>query len=119
MIKAILVPATGSNTDNNVFASALAVARVFDAHLDFLHVHADAPAMAATMAADGSGAAMVTGLIERIEEDARGREEAAKQLFRRFFGGEELGIADNPSSRAGPSAGGGCHPRARGSWVGG
>jgi nucleotide-binding universal stress UspA family protein len=117
MIKAILVPATGSNTDNNVFASALAVARVFDAHLDFLHVHADAPAMAATMAADGSGAAMVTGLIERIEEDARGREEAAKQLFRRFCEREQLAIADNPSSRPGPSAGWLRHPGDEAYWV--
>src|SRR5262249_25964738 len=70
MIKAILVPATGSNRDNAVFTSALAVARKFAAHLDFLHVRVDAAAMAATMAADGGGAVMIGGLVERIEEDA-------------------------------------------------
>jgi nucleotide-binding universal stress UspA family protein len=104
MIKTILVPATGSNTDNGVFASALAVARAFDAHIDFLHVHVDAPAMVAAMAADGSGAAMVTGLVERIEEDARVREEAAKQLFQRFCERQRLAIADSPTSQPGPSA---------------
>jgi len=105
MIKTILVPATGSNMDNSVFASALAVARAFGAHLDFLHVRVDAPAMAATMAADGSGAAMVGGLVERIEEDARGREDTAKQIFERFCERERLVIADSPASQPGPSAG--------------
>ena len=33
MIKTILVPATGSDTDEAVFTSALTVARAFDAHL--------------------------------------------------------------------------------------
>lgn len=41
MIKTILVPATGSDADTAVFASALAVARRFDAHLDFLHIRVD------------------------------------------------------------------------------
>ncbi len=65
MIKTILVPATGNQTDDAVFTSALAVARAFDAHLDFLHVRVDAGAMVAAMATDGSGAAMVSGLVER------------------------------------------------------
>ena len=104
MIKTILVPATGSDTDDGVFTSALAVARAFDAHLDLLHVRVDAAAMAATMASDGSGAAMITGLVERIDEDARQREETTKQLFQRFCEREGLVIADSPSGLPGPSA---------------
>jgi nucleotide-binding universal stress UspA family protein len=104
MIKTILVPATGSTMDNNVFASALAVARAFDAHLNFLHVHVDAEAMAAAMAADGSGAAMVTGLVERIDEDARRREATAEELFRRFSERERLAVADSPGAQPDPSA---------------
>ena len=84
MIKSILVPATGSGTDNVVFASALTVARAFDAHLYFLHVRVDAAAMAATMAFDGSGAAMITGLVDRMDDEANQREEKSKQLFERF-----------------------------------
>ena len=75
MIKTLLVPATGGSTDDVVFASALAVARAFDAHLNFLHVRVDAAAMAATMAQDGGGAAMITGLVDRIDEEASQREE--------------------------------------------
>src|SRR2546430_3858489 len=37
MFKTILVPATGSDTDDAVFASALTVGRAFDAHLELLH----------------------------------------------------------------------------------
>jgi nucleotide-binding universal stress UspA family protein len=104
MIKTILVPATGSQTDDGVFASALAMARAFDAHLDLLHVRVDAAAMAATMAADGSGAALITGLVERIDEDTRQREETASQLFQRFCEREHLVMADGPAAQPGPSA---------------
>ncbi|HEY1431301.1 MAG TPA: universal stress protein [Stellaceae bacterium] len=104
MFKTILVPATGSDTDDAVFASALAVGRAFDAHLEFLHVRVDAAAMAATMAADGTGAAMVGGLIERIEQEAGEREERAKALFQRFCERERLTIAETPTDQPGPSA---------------
>src|SRR6516162_8455264 len=103
MIKSILVPATGSEADDAVFASALAVARKFAAHLDFLHVRADATAMAATMASEGSGA-MITGLLQRLEEEADGREAKAKQLFQRFCAREGLSISEDFSSQPGPSA---------------
>ena len=55
MIKTILVPATASDSDNAVFASALTVARPFSAHINVLHVRIDAAAMAVTMASEGGG----------------------------------------------------------------
>lgn len=39
MIKTILVPTSGSGTDQRVFATALALGRTCAAHLHFLHVH--------------------------------------------------------------------------------
>lgn len=104
MIKSILVPATGSDTDDAVFTSALALARAFGAHLDFLHVRVDAAATAATMASDGSGGAMITGLVDRIEEEAEQREEKAKQLFQRFCAREGLPISEAAPGQPGPSA---------------
>lgn len=104
MIKTILVPATGSKTDDAVFASALAVARACDAHLDLLHVRVDGAAMAASMASDGGGAVMITGLVERINDEASQREEAAKTLFQRFCERERLVITDSPAGQPGPSA---------------
>jgi nucleotide-binding universal stress UspA family protein len=107
MIKAILVPATGSDADEAVFTTALAVARASEAHLEFLHVRVDAAAMAATMATDGAGAAMIGGLAERIDEEANQREEKARQQFQRFCERERLPMADTPAEggEPGPTAG--------------
>jgi nucleotide-binding universal stress UspA family protein len=104
MIKTILVPATGNQTDEAVFTSALAAARVFNSHLDFLHVRIDAAAMAAAMATDGSGAAMVGGLVERIDEEATRREDTARQRFERFCEREQLAIEDTPAGQQSPTA---------------
>jgi nucleotide-binding universal stress UspA family protein len=104
MIKTILVPATGSDRDGAVFASALAVARAFGAHLEFLHVRPDAATTAVAMASDGGGAAMVGGLINRLEEEASQREEKANQLFQRFCEREGLVLRDAPPGPQGPSA---------------
>ena len=104
MIKTILVPATGSDGDSTVFASALMVARAFAAHLDFLHVRPDAAATAVAMASDGGGATMVGGLINRLEKEASQREEKAKQLFQGFCEREELAVQDAPPGSQAPSA---------------
>ena len=103
MIKTILVPATGNQTDDAVFTSALAAARAFNAHLDFLHIRVDA-AMVAAMATDGSGAAMVSGLVERIDEEATRREDTARQMFDRFCERERLAIEDAPADQQSPTA---------------
>jgi nucleotide-binding universal stress UspA family protein len=104
MIKTILVPATGNQTDDAVFTSALAAARAFNAHLDFLHIRVDAAAMVAAMATDGSGAAMVSGLVERIDEEASRREDTARQMFDRFCERERLAIEDTPAGQQSPTA---------------
>ena len=104
MIKTILVPATGNQTDDALFTSALTAARAFNAHLDFLHVRVDAAAMVAAMATDGSGAAMVSGLVERVDEEATRREDAARQLFQRFCERERLVVEDTPAGQPSPTA---------------
>jgi nucleotide-binding universal stress UspA family protein len=104
MIKTILVPATGTDRDNAVFASALTVARRFGAHLEFLHVRPDAAAMAVAMAADGGGATMIASLINQLEDDASRRAEKAKQIFQGFCEREGLVLQDAPVDSPGPSA---------------
>jgi nucleotide-binding universal stress UspA family protein len=103
MIKTVLVPATGSERDNAVFAAALSVARRFAAHMEFLHVRPDAAALAVSMAADGGGATMVGSLVNRLEDEASQREEKARQLVRDFCQREGLPLLDAPPG-PGPSA---------------
>ncbi len=90
MIKTILVPATGSSADDAVFTAALAVARAFSSHLNFLHVRVDAASMAITMASEGGGSTLVGGLVDRLDEEADLRERQARELFDRFCAREGL-----------------------------
>jgi nucleotide-binding universal stress UspA family protein len=105
MIKIILVPATGSDLDIAVFQSALTVARAFAAHIEVLHVHVDAAAMAAKMvpAAEVGVGATVIGLVDQIEEDAGRREVKARLTFQEFCARERLVLADTPIAQGAPS----------------
>jgi nucleotide-binding universal stress UspA family protein len=117
MIKTILVPSTGSELDDAVFATALAVARRFAAHLDFLHVRLDAAALAVAMTSDGGGATILGGLTEGLEEEADRREAAAKKGFDEFCRREGLAVRDAPSAEAGPSAAWRCEVGLEPAWV--
>ena len=118
MIKTILVPVTGSAADSAVFASALAVARPFAAHLDFLHVRVDPAALAVGMAVDGGGATLVGGVVERLDEEADRREVRARQRFDEFCAAERLTISDTPpGAAAAPGAAGPSAPGPTAQWV--
>jgi nucleotide-binding universal stress UspA family protein len=47
---------------------------------------------------------MVSGLVERIDEEAARREDTARQLFQRFCERERLVIEDTPAGRQSPTA---------------
>jgi nucleotide-binding universal stress UspA family protein len=106
MIKTILVPATGSESDAAAFAAALAVARPFAAHLDMLYVRQDPVAVAVAMTTDAGGGALAAGLIEQLETDARERERKAHEIFARFCADAGLATisAPTPASAKAPSA---------------
>ena len=55
MFKNLLVPATGEPEDEAVFATALLAARIFAAHLEFLHVRVDTSEVLMSMTAGGVG----------------------------------------------------------------
>jgi nucleotide-binding universal stress UspA family protein len=106
MIKTILVPAAGDDSDVSAFAAGLAVARLFGAHLDALHVRLDAARVAMAVAMDSANGAATAGLIEQLEQDAREREATAHTMFRRFCSDAGLTLADTPPpSDSGSSAG--------------
>jgi nucleotide-binding universal stress UspA family protein len=97
MIKTILVPATGRETDVATFATALHVARSFTAHLDVLHVRLDTTEVAVAMAADiGGGGALAPQLIEQLEREVHEREVNAHRIFSAFCVREGLTVAASP-----------------------
>src|SRR5689334_4592190 len=96
MIKTILVPATGGSGDEAVFPTALAAARRFAAHLDFLHVRLDPTDIVATEAAAAIGGGTISGsMIEHWEREAAAREEAARQRFLSLCEREGVAVADD------------------------
>jgi nucleotide-binding universal stress UspA family protein len=70
MIKSILVPVTGTVPDTKSLDAALRVARLFDAHLDVLHVRIDPTTIAAAIATVDGGI-LSAGLTEQWELEAR------------------------------------------------
>ena len=98
MIKTILVPATGSDSDLAVFGSALSVARPFGAHIDALHAHLDPVEAAVRLISDTAGTPLVGGLIEQLVEDFRARGERAKRLFENFCSGEGIALLNGSNT---------------------
>jgi nucleotide-binding universal stress UspA family protein len=100
MIKTILVPAAGSEIDEAVFATALAAARSFAAHLEFLHVHVDAAEAARYTPhlefARGPG---IAGALQYLEVEAKTRSTHALRHFQEFCTRRAIEITDEPGAR--------------------
>ena len=93
MIKYILVPATGSDTDQAVFRTALAVARPWAAHIVFLHTRIDAQQVLVAMAgADMGGGVGYSDIFDSLEQEAAAREKTAENLVREFCAREQITI---------------------------
>jgi nucleotide-binding universal stress UspA family protein len=97
MIKTILVPWTGSESDREAFQSAIRAARSFAAHLEFLHVRIDPVEIAAAMTTADVGAALVTSdWIDRLEAEAEERARKARQTFEEYAAAEQVAL-DRPA----------------------
>ena len=80
MLRKILVPVTGRDSDRAVLAMGFTVARIFDAHVEALHVKIDARD-AIPMLGDGMSAALIEELMKAAEKDAAADAETARQHF--------------------------------------
>ena len=99
MIRYIVVPATGIATDAPVFTTALAIARLLPAHLEFLHVRLDVQTVLAAMAAnDLSGGAGYDQMLETLEQEAAARQTAAEAAFHDFCERQKLPISSDPAT---------------------
>lgn len=106
MIKTILMPATGNETDAACFAAALPIVRTFAAHIDALHVRIDPIEVAMTMSTEGAGGVLLQGIIDDLSRDADAGEAKARSQFADLCGKESLMLGAAPASAdAKPSAG--------------
>jgi nucleotide-binding universal stress UspA family protein len=97
MIKTILVPTSGCNTDRVVFDTALAAARLFSAHIDFCHVRLEAGEALRYIPHAGfaSGAALREAL-DTLGAEGRARSVTAVRLIEEFCLREKVVLTDVP-----------------------
>ena len=99
MIKTVLVPTSGSDTDFVVFETALAAARPFQAHLEFFHVHIHSGgALRHTPHASFASGSALRNALQGLREETDSRSEAAQRHFREFCEQHKIPIADTPGA---------------------
>jgi nucleotide-binding universal stress UspA family protein len=101
MIRHILVPASGTEGDRSAFATALAVARMDGAHLQFLHATLDVSATIAAMVGDGmGGGSFIASTIDNLEADAKAQQATARQAVADFCAASGV-VLDAPAAQPG------------------
>ena len=96
-MKSVLVPVGGSDTDEVVFATALAAAMPFSAHLHFVHINVDSgqAAINTPHVEFASGAALVDALGQ-LQSKADNRSAAAARHVQAFCTRAEVDMVDVP-----------------------
>ena len=102
-MKSFLIPIGGSDTDGPLFETALAAARPFSSHLQFLHVHVG-PGQAAVNTPH-TGFAMGPALVERAAGISTPRRRPVRRLAAQHFRDFCAGSGSRDLRRAGPHQG--------------
>jgi len=105
MIKTLLVPASGSDTDAVAYAAAYAIAQGYGAHIDVLHVRLDPVEVATAMSTEGAGGTLLEGIIDSLEKDANEIEAKARSIFSAFCTREGVSLASVAGGDAKVTAG--------------
>jgi nucleotide-binding universal stress UspA family protein len=105
MIKTILVPTSGSSTDDSVFASALAVARPLAAHIEFYHLRVT-PGEAAPRAphVDFCMGPALNDALQHLSDEEMSLSAAARLNVERFCESNDLAFCNVPDKSAAVSA---------------
>lgn len=105
MIRTILVPASGSDTDAGVFATALALAQPLAAHLQFFHLHL-APGEAALHAphVDFARGPAITEALATLRRQGNSLAANALARCRKFCDAHEVRFQDGPGTEQAVSA---------------
>src|SRR5579863_6514562 len=105
MIKTILVPVSGSDTDTRVFSTALSAARPLAAHLKFYHVRLSAcEAAIRTRHVEYCVGPAINSALHALERDQAERSETAIEHVKTFCTTEGILFCDNPSVTAAVTA---------------
>jgi nucleotide-binding universal stress UspA family protein len=94
----LLLPLTGTAAGEAALATALMVARIWNAHVHCLHVRVDARDVA-PLAGEGLSGAMIEEMMAATERESGERASRVRQLFESFASGAGgVTLADNPTT---------------------
>ena len=101
-IRKLLLPLTGTAAGEAALATALQVARIWDAHLTALHVQVDSRDVA-PLAGEGLSGAMIEEMMSATEKEGSQRSAAVRAMFDRFVAVQGVTVAE-PHPGAGATA---------------
>jgi nucleotide-binding universal stress UspA family protein len=101
-IRKLLLPLTGTAAGEAALATALIIARLWDAHILALHVRADSRDVA-PLAGEGLSGAMIEEMMSATEKESGERARAVRALFDDFVHREALTVREPLAGMTGAS----------------
>src|SRR5205085_8902639 len=94
VIRKLLLPLTGTKAGEAALASALTIARIWNAHVTALHVRVDSRDVA-PLAGEGLSGAMIEEMMSATEKESAERANAVRAMFERFVAKHDV-VVDEP-----------------------
>ena len=92
-IRKLLLPLTGTAAGEAALATALTVARMWNAHVTALHVRVDSRDVA-PLAGEGLSGAMIEEMMSATEKESADRARAVHDMFDRFVASQGVSVAE-------------------------
>src|SRR3979409_542113 len=92
-IRKLLLPLTGTAAGEAALATALTVARRWDAHVLALHVRVDSRDVA-PLAGEGLSGAMIEEMMSATEKESSDRAHAVRSMFERFVARQNVVVRE-------------------------
>ena len=92
-IRRLLLPLTGTAAGEAALATALMVARMWNAHVTALHVRVDSRDVA-PLAGEGLSGAMIEEMMSATEKESSDRSDAVRAMFDRFVAQHGVTVAE-------------------------
>lgn len=92
-IRKLLLPLTGTAAGESALATALTVARMWNAHVTALHVRVDSRDVA-PLAGEGLSGAMIEEMMSATEKESAERARAVRDMFDRFVTSQNVALAE-------------------------
>ncbi len=102
-IRKLLLPLTGTEAGRAALATALAIARVWNAHVLALHVRVDSRDVA-PLAGEGLSGAMIEEMMTATERESLSRAQAVRAMFDEFVAAQQVRVGEPATGERVPTA---------------